>query len=106
MTLDNLKTYSLDQADYFYRMGVIDRETFDAYKHLWQTSTVRFTQVCRCVECMKVPRCTCPEVPYDTTCPGCDAYRALKARVPVEDTSGKTYTHNDREIIRELITKP
>ena len=53
LTLDNLVNgkFTLDQVIYFYRRGVIDRKVFDAYLHGWQTSAIRFTQQCRCIEC-------------------------------------------------------
>lgn len=56
MTLENLKTYTLEQATYFVRQGVISQEMFEAYCHAWQTGAPRFAvQACRCAECMKNP---------------------------------------------------
>jgi hypothetical protein len=43
MKLENLKTKTLDQVDYFYRQGMITEDVAQAYVELWNTSAYRLT---------------------------------------------------------------
>lgn len=52
MTLDSLKTTTYNEAEYYFRQGIISEELWAEYRHLWQSSAPRFAlKACWCEIC-------------------------------------------------------